>query len=93
MFCQRRSKPKFRARHQHPIFVEMQQLAQQQKDKDLFIIMNEILVQQKGDKNKIYSIHESEICCFGGNSKAVRKFIRNLPRVPAPLQIFRIPTF
>ena len=32
---------------------------QLQSYKELFIIINKILAQQKGDKNKIYSIHES----------------------------------
>ena len=34
---------------------------QQEKYKELFQILNKLLIQQKGDKNKIYSIHEPEV--------------------------------
>ncbi len=46
---------------------------QQQKYKELFIIINKILAQQKGDKNKIYSIHEPEVSCIA-KGKEAKKF-------------------
>ena len=51
------------------------QFTQEQKDKyqDLFIILNKILIQQKGDKNKIYSIHEPEVSCIA-KGKEAKKF-------------------
>lgn len=51
------------------------QFTQEQKDKyqDLFIILNKILIQKKGDKNKIYSIHESEVSCIA-KGKEAKKF-------------------
>jgi IS5 family transposase len=47
--------------------------AQQQKYKELFIILNKILLQEKADKNKIYSIHEPEVSCIA-KGKEARKF-------------------
>ena len=47
--------------------------SQQQKYKELFIIINKILAQQKGDKNKIYSIHEPEVSCIA-KGKEAKKF-------------------
>jgi IS5 family transposase len=51
------------------------QFTQEQKDKyqDLFIILNKILIQQRGDKNKIYSIHEPEVSCIA-KGKEAKKF-------------------
>jgi IS5 family transposase len=51
------------------------QFTQEQKNKyqDLFIILNKILIQQKGDKNKIYSIHEPEVSCIA-KGKEAKKF-------------------
>ena len=51
------------------------QFTQEQKDKyqDVFIILNKILIQQKGDKNKIYSIHEPEVSCIA-KGKEAKKF-------------------
>ena len=46
---------------------------QQQKYKELFIILNKILIQQKGSKNKIYSIHEPEVSCIA-KGKEAKKF-------------------
>ena len=46
---------------------------QQQKYKELFIILNKILSQQKGDRNKIYSIHEPEVSCIA-KGKEAKKF-------------------
>jgi IS5 family transposase len=46
---------------------------QQQKYKELFIILNKILTQQKGDKNKVYSIHEPEVSCIA-KGKEAKKF-------------------
>ena len=46
---------------------------QQQKYKELFIILNKILIQQKGGKNKIYSIHEPEVSCIA-KGKEAKKF-------------------
>lgn len=45
----------------------------QRKYKELFIILNKILSQQKGDKNKIYSIHEPEVSCIV-KGKETKKF-------------------
>ena len=47
--------------------------AQQLKYKELFIIINKILTQQKGDKNKIYSIHEPDVSCIA-KGKEAKKF-------------------
>ena len=47
--------------------------SQQQKHQELFIILNKILAQQKGDKNKIYSIHEPEVSCIA-KGKEAKKF-------------------
>jgi len=47
--------------------------SQQQKYKELFIIINKIIAQQKGDKNKIYSIHEPEVSCIA-KGKEAKKF-------------------
>jgi len=46
---------------------------QQQEYQELFIILNKILAQQKGDKNKIYSIHEPEVSCIA-KGKEAKKF-------------------
>lgn len=46
---------------------------QQERHKELFIILNKILIQQKGDKNKIYSIHEPEVSCIA-KGKEAKKF-------------------
>ena len=47
----------------------------QQKDKyqELFIIINKVLIQKKGDKNKIYSLHEPEVSCIA-KGKEAKKF-------------------
>ncbi len=47
--------------------------SEQQRYKELFIIINKILTQQKGDKNKIYSIHEPEVSCIA-KGKEAKKF-------------------
>ena len=47
--------------------------SQQQIYKELFIIINKILAQQKGDKNKVYSIHEPEVSCIA-KGKEAKKF-------------------
>jgi IS5 family transposase len=47
--------------------------SQQQRYKELFIILNKILIQQKGGKNKIYSIHEPEVSCMA-KGKEAKKF-------------------
>jgi len=46
---------------------------QQQRYKDVFVTINKILTQQKGDKNKIYSIHEPEVSCIA-KGKEAKKF-------------------
>ena len=46
---------------------------QQQEYKETFIIINKILAQKKGDKNKIYSIHEPEVSCIA-KGKEAKKF-------------------
>ena len=48
---------------------------QEQKEKyqRLFIIINKILIQQRGDKNKIYSLHEPEVRCLA-KGKEAKKF-------------------
>jgi len=48
---------------------------QEQKEKyqRLFIIINKILLQQRGDKNKIYSLHEPEVRCLA-KGKEAKKF-------------------
>lgn len=48
-------------------------LAQQEKYQELFIVINKILTQQKGDKNKIYSIHEPRVSCIA-KGKEAKKF-------------------
>ena len=40
---------------------------------ELFIILNKILRQKRGDKNKIYSIHEPEVSCIA-KGKEAKKF-------------------
>lgn len=47
--------------------------SQRLKYKELFIILNKILDQQKGDKNKIYSIHEPTVSCIA-KGKEAKKF-------------------
>lgn len=47
--------------------------SQLQSYKELFIIINKILAQQKGDKNKVYSIHEPEVSCIA-KGKEAKKF-------------------
>lgn len=47
--------------------------SQEGKYQELFIILNKILIQQKGDKNKIYSIHEPEVSCIA-KGKEAKKF-------------------
>ena len=47
--------------------------SQQQRYKELFIIINKILAQQKGGKNKVYSIHEPEVSCIA-KGKEAKKF-------------------
>jgi IS5 family transposase len=47
--------------------------AQKLKYKELFVILNKILIQQKGDKNKIYSIHEPKVNCIA-KGKEEKKF-------------------
>jgi len=47
--------------------------SQQGKYKELFIILNKILIQQKGDKNKVYSIHEPQVSCIA-KGKEAKKF-------------------
>ena len=47
--------------------------SQRHKYKELFIILNKILSQQKGDKNKVYSIHEPEVNCIA-KGKEAKKF-------------------
>ena len=46
---------------------------QRQKYKELFIIINQILIQKRGDKNKIYSIHEPQVSCIA-KGKEAKKF-------------------
>ncbi|MCW3808123.1 IS5 family transposase [Plebeiibacterium marinum] len=46
---------------------------QKLKYKELLIILNKILTQKKGDKNKIYSIHEPEVNCIA-KGKEAKKF-------------------
>lgn len=43
------------------------------KYEGLLVILNKILSQQKGDKNKIYSIHEPEVNCIA-KGKEAKKF-------------------
>lgn len=47
--------------------------AQQQEYKELLIILNKILLQEKAGKNKIYSIHEPEVSCIA-KGKEAKKF-------------------
>lgn len=51
------------------------QFTQEQKEKykSVFVILNKILIQQKGDKNKIYSIHEPKVSCIA-KGKEAKKF-------------------
>ena len=44
--------------------------SQQKIYHELFIILNKILAQQKGDTNKIYSIHEPEVSCIAKGKEA-----------------------
>lgn len=46
---------------------------QKLKYEGLLVILNKILIQQKGDKNKIYSIHEPEVNCIA-KGKEAKKF-------------------
>ena len=46
---------------------------QRHKYKELLIIINKILVQKRGDKNKIYSIHEPHVSCIA-KGKEAKKF-------------------
>ena len=46
---------------------------QKERYQELFIILNKILLQKKGDKNKIYSIHEPDVSCIA-KSKEAKKF-------------------
>jgi len=47
--------------------------SQQQKYKELLVIINKILAQEKGGKNKVYSIHEPEVSCIA-KGKEAKKF-------------------
>ncbi len=47
--------------------------AQKIKYEGLFVILNKILTQKKGDQNKIYSIHEPEVNCIA-KGKEAKKF-------------------
>ena len=47
--------------------------SQQQKDKEVFMIFNKILHQQKRGKNKICSIHEPQVSCIA-KGKEAKKF-------------------
>ena len=51
------------------------QLTPEEKEKysDLFIIINKILDQTRGDKNKVYSIHEPDVRCIA-KGKEAKKF-------------------
>ena len=54
--------------------IERQFIASQKmKYEDLFIILNKILIQKKGDKNKVYSIHEPGVSCIA-KGKEAKKF-------------------
>ena len=46
---------------------------QRSKYKELFVIINRILIQKRGDKNKIYSIHEPQVSCIA-KGKEAKKF-------------------
>ena len=46
---------------------------QKEKYNNLFITINKILVQQQGDKNKIYSLHEPDVRCLA-KGKEAKKF-------------------
>jgi IS5 family transposase len=46
---------------------------QKKQYQELFIILNKILLQKRGDKNKIYSIHEPEVSCIA-KGKEAKKF-------------------
>ncbi|MCT4643671.1 MAG: IS5 family transposase [Carboxylicivirga sp.] len=46
---------------------------QKMKYEGLLVILNKILIQQKGDQNKIYSIHEPEVNCIA-KGKEAKKF-------------------
>jgi IS5 family transposase len=46
---------------------------QRHKYKELFVIINRILIQKRGDKNKIYSIHEPKVSCIA-KGKEAKKF-------------------
>lgn len=47
--------------------------SQQKRYQELLIIINKILTQQKGDNNKIYSIHEPGVSCMA-KGKEAKKF-------------------
>ncbi|TRX59833.1 IS5 family transposase [Carboxylicivirga sp. M1479] len=47
--------------------------SQELKYREIFVILNKILNQQKGDKNKIYSIHEPNVNCIA-KGKEAKKF-------------------
>ena len=47
--------------------------SQQSEYQELFITINKVLTQQKGDKNKIYSLHETEVSCIA-KGKEAKKF-------------------
>ncbi len=46
---------------------------QRSKYKELFVVINRILIQKRGDKNKIYSIHEPQVSCIA-KGKEAKKF-------------------
>jgi len=46
---------------------------QKEKYQKLLIVINKVLVQQRGDKNKIYSLHEPEVRCLA-KGKEAKKF-------------------
>jgi len=46
---------------------------QRHKYKELLVIINRILIQKRGDKNKIYSIHEPQVSCIA-KGKEAKKF-------------------
>jgi len=46
---------------------------QKEKYQELFTILNKITQQKRGDKNKIYSIHEPEVSCIA-KGKEAKKF-------------------
>lgn len=46
---------------------------QKEEYKELFIILNQIINQQRGDKDKVYSIHEPKVRCIA-KGKEAKKF-------------------